>query len=950
MLKFDLINQSVTGRTLFYIIAGLFFILLGTSALNYSMTRSEVEKSLRIQMLDQIQRIGSSQQEYLLLGGDITSAIRDIALKELSSTPKYDVQKRYHRLYMRYPDGAIRNRPEFGDGSLFSTLWAPAKTKDDAAFQRLFVLFYDLCQEYGPVIRTRFLNLYFVTRSGANVAFDPETPNWVYDAPADYDPSDQNWVSYGLPENNPMRKPMVTPPEHDPIPNLDVVSIVTPLDINGAYVGSVGFTVRYDDLIKQFGKSIIPNSTQILFRADGVLLAHSDHRQEILAAGGKLGIRDLHDSKLNLVYQIAANAAEAPLVDYDAQNEFYYAITRLKGTDWYTANLVPASAVNNTAARATQWVLWSSLLLLMLLIVLLHGVLNRQIAYPLKKLASSANQIAAGNFNTRLWATREDEVGSLTNALNDMSKQLQHREQANQEEKAELAIALDSTRATENRFRALLEYAADVIMVLDEKGIIRFIAPSVERETGYSANEWEGKPSVINLHPDDQALAARNINRILKHPGEVVTNLEFRIRNKGNQWQYYSVTFTNQLDNPSVQGIVVNAHNIDEKKRHEQEMQKQKEALYQSDKLSSMGSLLAGVAHELNNPLSVVVGWAMMLESETTDEYSQNALEKLRNAAERCARIVKTFLAMAKHTKPKLEICNINDIIFLALDITSYILRTTGVEIEKDFDDALPDIFADPDQLHQVFVNLIINAQQALSGSSGERKIRLVTNYDSQTKSVNAFIYDSGPGIADNLNEKIFSPFFTTKPSGTGIGLSVSRSLVESNNGRLELTSALLSGAAFKLSFPVSVESLAPDEQKLVEDNASNDHLNILVVDDEEDVREVISNILLMHGHNVHPASNVNNALHLIETRNIDLIITDMRMPGLDGQALYRILGNTVPEMLQRVIFITGDTLSNDIELFLKECACPYLEKPIHPEDLYKTIHRLFHENSQEPA
>ena len=935
------LTKSLTGRTLLYIVTGLLIVLLVTSAFNYVMTQREVEKNLRFHMKDQIQRIGRNQQEILLLGGDITSKIRDVAHAELEAPPKYDINKRYNTIFMRFPDGAIRNRPEFGDGTRFSTLWAPKSTVDDELFRRTFVLFYDLCQEYGPIVRTRFLNLYFVTRSGANVGYDPETPNWVYDAAADYDPTDQNWVNYGWPENNPTRSTLITPPEHDPVPNLDIISIITPLDINGKYIGSVGFTLLYQNLVEAFGENNIPGSTQVLFRADGVLIAHSQYKQQILAANGSLTIQSMGDPELSMVYQITRTAGELPVAGYDANTNSYYAITRLQGADWFTANLVPASVVNLQASTAAQWVLWSGLLAFMLLAAMLAVILNRQIARPVTNLARVAKQVASGNLDVSLTAERDDEVGDLTNALNEMAEQLRLREDANQAEKKQLATALDATKTAETRFRVLLEYAADIILVLDENGITRFASRTIEKTIGYTVEDRIGQSGFNILHNDDLAAAKQAFSWVLNHPNEVINELEYRLQHKNGEWQYYSVSAINKLDDPTIRGIVVNAHNINDKKLYEEQMQQQRDALYHSEKLTAMGSLLAGVAHELNNPLSVVVGWALMLEAESKDEQSRHALEKLRSAAERCARIVKTFLAMAKQSKPKREVCNINDIIFLAVDITGHMVRSSGIEIVQNLDDKLPDIDADPDQLHQVFVNLLVNAQQAMSTWSGDRRIYIETDHDTVHRMVKICFRDTGPGIPENMRDRIFDPFYTTKPSGTGIGLSVSRSLVQSNNGEFTLDDGSATGAAFLLTFPV-VNHIEVEEKKSIDSlHRSKAACNILVVDDEQDICEVISQILSNNGHKVFATTDAGQALRLLETESIDMIISDVRMPGMSGPDLYRVVKNVAPRFSRKILFITGDSLSSDVVAFFRDNACPYMEKPLHPGELISMVEKL---------
>ena len=932
--------NSLTGRTLLYIATGMTLIVLFTSALNYHLTKQEVESNLRAQMQDQIHRIGSSQDGTLLLARDLTVAVRDIALAELTGPPKYDVDQRYHELFMRYPDGAIRNRPAYGDGTRFATLWAPKSTLEDAMFRRLFVLFYDLCQQHGPLMRTRFFNFFFVIRNGANIGFDPDQPNWVYDAAADYDPTDQMWVNIGWPENNPERRTLFTHPERDPIPNRYGVSEITPLDLDGRYLGSLGLTINYTAFTRELSENVIPHSTQVLFRADGLLIAHPDHTRDILESNGTLKIRDLDDPRLAMLQRETLAAATLPVVGYDAATDQYYAVAHLQGAEWYTASLVPGSVVHERAFAAARWVLWTALLSLALLIALLAVILNRQIARPLRGLAGAAKRVAGGDLSARLPIERNDEVGELTEALNDMTAQLQLREDTNAAEKAELATALDATRTAETRFRALIEYAADVILVVDENGVMRFVAPSVEKAMGYTVEEWLGQSGFSFIHPDDRAMTMQALNRLLSQPDTMVTGLEYRVRHKDGTWQYYAATAINQLANPSVRGIVVNLRNIGEEKRYEEEMQKQREALYQSEKLTAMGALLAGVAHELNNPLSIVVGRALMLEAEARDEQTRASLEKLRSSTERCARIVKTFLAMARNHKPEREICNVNDILQLALDITGYSLKSSGVELQLELDPELPDIDADPDQLHQVFVNLLINAQQALAAWSGERRLVVRTRHDRLHDTVAVTISDSGPGVPANLRGRIFEPFFTTKPSGTGIGLSVSQGLVTANNGSMTLDE-IAAGASFTVAFPaVRQERLAAGAA--VGRTADNGGAReIVVVDDDEDVREMIRDMLVAEGHRVHLAADARQALRILHEHPVEAIVSDIRMPGLDGPGLYQALAAIAPEMRSRIIFVTGDALSGDVQAFLRDSGCPHLEKPITPADLSRAVRSL---------
>jgi signal transduction histidine kinase len=246
------------------------------------------------------------------------------------------------------------------------------------------------------------------------------------------------------------------------------------------------------------------------------------------------------------------------------------------------------------------------------------------------------------------------------------------------------------------------------------------------------------------------------------------------------------------------------AEDISEKKRSAEELERQREALHQREKLAALGSLLAGVAHELNNPLSVVVARAVMLEEESYPA-AQAAASKIRIAAERCARIVRTFLAMARQRPPERGPVAINDVVSAAFDMTAYTVRTSGIQVAPDLGRDIPPILADADQLHQVLLNLIVNAQHVLQERPGPRRIRVTTRFDQAAGAVRVAVSDNGPGIPEQLRARVFEPYFTTKPSGlgTGVGLAVSHSIAQAHGGTLTLDCPEMGGAVFTITLPV---------------------------------------------------------------------------------------------------------------------------------------------------
>jgi len=376
---------------------------------------------------------------------------------------------------------------------------------------------------------------------------------------------------------------------------------------------------------------------------------------------------------------------------------------------------------------------------------------------------------------------------------------------------------------------------------------------------------------------------------------------------------------------------------ISDLKAAQAQIERQQQALHQSEKLTALGSLLAGVAHELNNPLSVVVGQTMVLEDLVNDPEIGGRLTKIREAAERCGRIVKTFLAMARQRTPERRKVQLNKTIEDALRLISYGLHSGGVAVERDLAEDLPPVSGNPDELAQVFTNLLVNAEQALSGIETDRRITVRT-HSANGGSVVAEVIDNGPGIPDDVRDRIFEPFFTTKPAGagTGIGLSVCRGIVLAHGGTIEVTSGP-HGTTFRIQLPVDTSpevDAAPAEAQAEKPDARR----ILVVDDEPDVADTIAEILETAGHAVEIANGGLAGLEALRRRDFDLIVSDLRMPDLDGRALWERAEALRPGLSDRFLFITGDTLSPLAREFLVDGNRPHLEKPIAPADLRAAV------------
>jgi two-component system NtrC family sensor kinase len=489
-------------------------------------------------------------------------------------------------------------------------------------------------------------------------------------------------------------------------------------------------------------------------------------------------------------------------------------------------------------------------------------------------------------------------------------------------------------RASEDSYRAIFDCAEDAIFVHDaETGAVVDANPRACTAFGYSLAELRELGAGMlsaGVPPYTQEGALQLFARAVA--GEDLC-VEWHTRDKGGRFRWYEV----RCKRASIGGhdrILSIARDITDRKAAAM----QRESLYQREKLAALGSLLAGVAHELNNPLTVVVARAVLLEEGGHADTRAAAL-KIRIAAERCSRIVRTFLAMARQQPPARAPVAVKDVVVAALDIAAYALRTSGVDVEVALCPDMPLVVADADQLHQVLLNLIINAQQSLQDQAGARRMRVEGRFDQAARTIRITVSDNGPGIPAHLRARVFEPYFTTKPVGvgTGVGLAVSLGIVEAHGGALTLDCPEGGGAAFTIELPcgmIEPGRAAPEPRRKPDASART----VLVVDDEAEIRETLADILTQAGHRVVVAGSGREALKRIAARRFDAILADMRMPDLDGRALYREIGRRWPAQIHGIAFLTGDILASALRDFVSSSGRPVIEKPFLPGEVRRVV------------
>jgi two-component system NtrC family sensor kinase len=364
--------------------------------------------------------------------------------------------------------------------------------------------------------------------------------------------------------------------------------------------------------------------------------------------------------------------------------------------------------------------------------------------------------------------------------------------------------------------------------------------------------------------------------------------------------------------------------------------------LVQSEKLSAVGQFVAGVAHELNNPLTTVIGFADVLSSEETNEKNRRHLDLVVKSAHRCHKIVHSLLSFARQHAPERRIVQVNALVDDVIDIMAYDLRTSNITIVKEFGDELPSLLADAHQLQQVFVNILSNARQAIEPFRRDGKIIVRTRYAGGL--IRIELEDNGPGIRAESLTKIFDPFFTTKPvgKGTGLGLSLSYGIIQEHGGKITVQSEVGHGATFIIELPIaegparSQDTSKPWLTKKGGPDAKGK--SVLVIDDEVWILELAKELLESEGYEVETLVSGEEAVSRIAQRRFDVILSDWKMPGLNGMHLYEQLLATDSVSAARMIFMTGDVMNDVFQEFLKRNGRSYLAKPFAIGDLRAAV------------
>jgi two-component system NtrC family sensor kinase len=493
--------------------------------------------------------------------------------------------------------------------------------------------------------------------------------------------------------------------------------------------------------------------------------------------------------------------------------------------------------------------------------------------------------------------------------------------------------AEEALRESEQKFRTLAEESPNMIFI-NLKGRVVYANKRCEDIMGYEREEfYSDEFDFLNIiAPEYRKTLMHNFAQHLR--GENLPPIEYSLLTRdGTRLEAILTTKLIEYDGEmAILGIVTD---ITDRKKAEQQ-------LLLTSKLASVGELASGVAHELNNPLTGIMGYAeLLLNRDGVPDEVRSDLKKIFQQSERTAKIVQNLLSFARRHRPEKVYIDVNEIIENTLELRDYELRVSNIRVVLDLSRSPVLVYADRNQLQQVFLNLIINAEQAIEETRSKGTIYISTAIVGEE--VHVVISDNGSGIAHEYLDKIFDPFFTTKEvgRGTGLGLSICHGIILEHEGSISADSTPKKGTRFTIRFPRSSPDAPMDQgaaqQESRAENEEN-NLKILVVDDEPVVRDVLTRLLEEMGHRAQGVQSARDAFQLLATDEYHLCLLDLKMPIVSGERMYRQLVERDPGAAEKVVFMTGDTITASTHDFLESTGRPYLCKPIDGERLSYVI------------
>jgi signal transduction histidine kinase len=471
-----------------------------------------MQRNLRTEALARLQQHVSerSQREQAIfqLARDNHAVLQKALEERLRAPPHEDVSARFHSLFVRLPDGTVRNRAEGFDGTRLPSVFVPPEVKVDLDLQRRILASYDVVSQYGPAFHARFLDTYITLAEGPLIVYWPDRPHWGHEAEVDYPSLTSEYYTISLPENDPERRTVWSRIYLEEVSRNWHVAASTPVDLDGRHVATLHHDVALAELMARTINDHLPSAYNVIFREDGEFIAHPG-----LDASGtpRAGAEVSEEHLRSLVERVKQRAPGQAVLELPEQGE-YLAVAQLEGPGWYFATVLPEHVVSQPAFQSARLVLLLGVLSLLLELAIMAWVLRRQITRPLEAFTQATERVSTGDFQVKLDTSRDDELGQLASAFQRMAYQVQRREE-------ELRQANESLeQRVDERTRELKEVHTQLVQTARQAGMAE-VATSVLHNVGNVLN---------SVYTSAQVARERVGGMRLEHVGKVANLLDER--------------------------------------------------------------------------------------------------------------------------------------------------------------------------------------------------------------------------------------------------------------------------------------------------------------------------------------------------------------------------------------------------------------------------------------
>jgi len=490
-----------------------------------------------------------------------------------------------------------------------------------------------------------------------------------------------------------------------------------------------------------------------------------------------------------------------------------------------------------------------------------------------------------------------------------------------------LMDSLAATAVAERNLRLVMEAVPDAIVVLDAEG--RQLDMNSAARTLLAAGPADAERVLFGvLDPSAQAVAQENLDAAF---AGAVRTFDVRFQRSDGIRGVAAISYAPVRDERGVARVLAVVRDVTDQKRAASQLQR-------AEKLAAIGQLVSGVAHEINNPAAIISGFAQTLLLDDVKAEHREMAQMIYDEASRIGRITQNLLAFARAGGKERTLIDLNDILRRTFALRSYHLSTLNITVTLDLDPTDPKIWANASDIQQMLLNLVINAEQALLTIDPPRSITIRSVGNEQE--VRVEVADNGPGVPADVRERIFDPFFTTKPegAGAGLGLSMCYGIVREHAGRIWLDSDHGQGARFLVQFPRDPRAgPRPQGETRLPAGHPVRQIRVLLVDDEVSLRNALVQFLARRGINATGVGDGADALRAVSHDSFDVIVSDVRMPGMSGDEFVERLKRERPELVARTIFSTGDAFARDTAAFLETAGVPLVTKPFD----FATLERL---------